>query len=129
MAVVVTATEVINNSRKLVNITGADGSYENFQPNVRNLTSSPSVTVSMNFPFLDLTLGGNASLTVSDKALGRTSVLTLDRSTSGFTPTFDANVKWPSDSQPVWADHRYWNIALVCWDSTIVRAAAVGYDS
>ena len=129
MAVVVTATEVIDNNRKLVNITGADGKYDNFQPNVRNLTSSPSITVSMNFPFLDLTLEGNANLNVTDKALGKTSVINLDLSSSSFTPTFDANVKWPSDSQPVWADHRYWNVALVSWDGTTVRAAAVGYDS
>ena len=129
MAIVVNTTTVIDDSRVLQNITGATGNYDSFHPNVRNLTSAPTANVSMTFPFQDLTLAGNANLSVGNKALGRTSVITIDRSASGFTPTFDANVKWPSDSQPVWADHRYWNVALVCWDATIVRAAAVGYDS
>ena len=129
MAVVVNATTVIDNSRKLVNIAGPDGKSDNFQPNVTTISPASSVTVSMNAAFLDITLTGNTTLTVSDKALGKTSIVAIDTSSSGHTPTFDSNVKWPADSQPIWADHRYWNVALVAWDGTIVRASAVGYDS
>lgn len=129
MAIVVTNTEVISNTAKLVNITGATGRYDSFHPNVETMIpSSSTATVSMTFPFVDITIGQNTTITVSDKSAGRTSVIILDTALAPYTPTFDANVKWPADSQPVWSDHRYWNIALVCWDSTTVRAAAVGYD-
>lgn len=129
MAVIVGSTEVIDDNLKLQNITGANGKYDDFQPNVETLSSAPTVSVSMNYSVLDLTLSGNASMTVTNKASGRVSILTLDTSSSAHTPSFDSNVKWAADTEPTWGDHRYWNISLVAWDSIIVRASAVGFDS
>lgn len=129
MAVIVSSTTVIDDNQRLQNVAGANGNYDNFQPNVTTLSSSATVAVSMNSPFLDLTLAQNAALTVGDKALGKVSVLALDTSATPYAPTFDANVKWPADTEPTWSSHRYWNISLVCWDSTTVRAAAVGFDA
>lgn len=129
MAIVVGSTEVIDNSRRLQNIAGANGTYDAFHPNVATLSSAATINVNMNNPFINLTLGTNATLVVINPGPGKTSVLALDTSASGFTPSFSSNVKWAEDSEPTWSDHRYWNVAFVCWDTSNVRTAAVGFDA
>jgi hypothetical protein len=125
MALKISGTEVVNNSRALTNITGASGVYDGFHPSVSSITNA----LDMNKPVMTLTMSANVTFTESNKSAGRSALLILDRSAAGYTPSFSANVKWPSGgTTPVWSDHRYWNIALVCWDSTIIRASAVGFD-
>jgi len=124
MALKISGTEVVNNSRALVNITGASGSYDGFHANVNTITT----VLDLNEPVMILTMSGNVTFTESNKSVGRSSMLILDRSASGHTPTFSSNIKWPGGSTPTWSDHRYWNIGLLCWDSTTIRATAVGFD-
>ena len=129
MAVKVGTTTVIDDSFKLQNIAGANGRYDNFQANVSTLTSSSSVAVSMDKPFMQLAMASNATLDLQDLAAGKTSILALDTSTNAWTPSFSSNVEWAEDAEPVWTDYRYWNIAFVSWDASVVRAAAIGFNS
>lgn len=126
MAIKINTTEVIDNSRVLQNITGANGTYSNFHAAATTITT----VVNFNTPLMTLTMSGNVTFTESNKSAGKTAVLLLDTNTTPHTPTFSANVKWPGDgTAPTWADHRYWEICFVCWDSSVVRAAAVGFDA
>lgn len=125
MAVQVSGTTVIDNSRVLQNIAGANGKYDAFHPNVNSITT----VIDMNEPMMTLSMSGNVTFSESNKSAGKTAVLLLDTSASGHTPSFSGNVRWAEDSEPNWSDYRYWNIALVCWDSTIIRAAAVGFSA
>jgi hypothetical protein len=126
MAIKISSTEVIDNSRVLQNITGANGTYTNFH------AAATTITTVINFstPVMTLTMSGNVTFSESNKGAGKTAILILDTSASGHTPTFSANVKWPgAGTAPTWSDSRYWEIAFVCWDSTTVRATAVGFDA
>jgi hypothetical protein len=125
MAVIVSGIEVIDNSRVLQNISGANGRYNAFHPNVTAIVT----TLDMDKPFMSVTMNSNATYTELNKEAGKTAILILDTSSSGYTPTFSANVKWPADNEPTWANHRYWEVALVCWNNTIIRAAAIGFDA
>ena len=129
MGIYVGSNEVITNDRELSNITGASGNYDGFHPNATALNASGATTISMNKAFYDVTLTAGATLNATDLVGGHTTVVAMDTSASGHTPVFSSNVKWPDDSQPVWGDHRYWNVALVAWDASVVRAAATGYDA
>lgn len=126
MAVRVNGDIVIDNDRKLQNIAGASGLYDQFHPNPVTLFSSPSVTTSMANPFMRITLTGNATLNITNAALGRSSILVLDRGASGWTPSF-TGVSWVGDAEPSWASHRYWNIAFVSWSGSLTSGAAVGF--
>lgn len=129
MAVQIGADVVIDDNKNLTNIVGANGRYDSFYPNVDVVSSGSLININMNTPFMDLDLGENANLSVTNKALGKTAVLLLDTQTNPYVPNFDNDVKWPADTEPTWGDHRYWTVALVCWDAINVRATAVGYDS
>lgn len=125
MAVVIGSTTVIDDSRRLQNVVSANGFYDDFHANPTAITTS----LDFNRPLMTRTMAGNETYTEANKGIGRTAVLILDTTASGHIPTFSSDIKWPGDAEPTWSDHRYWNIAFVCWDSTVVRAAAVGFDS
>lgn len=126
MAIQVSGTTVIDNSRVLQNIVGANGAYDNLQPTTAGITN----VINFNTPMMTLTMGANTTLSESNKATGHSAILILDRSSSGFTPTWSSNIKWPTDgTEPAWADHRYWIITFICISSTLVRSVAIGYDA
>ena len=125
MAVVVGSTEVINDSAKLVNISGADGTYDAFHPNVSTIIN----VLDMNRPVMNVVMTGNTTFGESNKAVGKTAILLLDRTASGHSPIFSSNIKWAQDAEPDWTDYRFWNIALVCWNTATIRAAAVGFNA
>lgn len=126
MAIQVSGTTVIDNSRILQNIAGMNGEYDNLQPTV----SAIGTVIDFNTPMMTKTLSGNTTFSESNKATGHSAILLLDTTTSNYDPTFSSNVKFPADgSVPAWDDHRYWIITFVCFTGTTVRAAAVGYDN
>ena len=125
MAVLVGTTEVIDDSRVLQNITGANGIYNSFHPNFGSIAS----TIDMNKPIMNCIMNGNLTFTETNKSAGKTAVLLLDTRTVPYTPIFSNNIKWAEDLEPIWSDYRFWNIALVCWDSSTIRAAAVGFNN
>ena len=100
------------------------GSYNQLHPVV---VVSASTVLSMNAPVTKFAMTGAATFTTSALAAGRVSMLLLDRSASGYTPTFGAEVKWPKATVPTWADGRYWLITLTCYDATSILATASPY--
>lgn len=134
MAIQIGANDVINDDRKLVNITGATGKYDNFQPNVTTGTLPGSGAYSHIFskPFTSLTMSRAETISITGSALGRCSIMNIDLSTSLYVPTFTmatagGEVQWQDDAEPDWESRQYWTVALVGWSSLIVRATATGY--
>lgn len=125
MALKISGTEVVNDARALVNITGAFGFYGDFHPNVNTITNQ----LDFNEPVATLTMPGGVNFTETNKAAGRNILFLLDTTSSGYTPGFSSNVKWANGITPTWSDNRYWQINLTCLDNTIVRGAAVGFES
>ena len=124
MAIKISTTEVIDSSRVLQNIAGANGVCNNFH------AAAVAITTVLNFalPVMSLTMSGPVTFTESNKLLGRSALLLLDTSPSAFTPTFSANIKWQNATTPTWSNYRYWQIALQCVDGTNVRGIALGYE-
>lgn len=125
MAIKISGTDVINNSRAIENITNATGTYDAFHPTATAITT----VINFSTPLMTLTMSGNVTFTESNKNTGKTAILLLDTSASAHTPTFSANIKWPADTEPTWSGSRYWMIGFTCWDSSIVRATATGYGT
>ena len=126
MAIKISGTEVINDSRALVNITGADGVYSQFHPSMQTVATT---LLDFSDPVQYQLMTANRTYTESNKATGRHSLFLLDTSSTGYTPTFSSNIKWAGGTEPTWADYRYWMIPMQCVDATIVRATASGYES
>ena len=125
MAIKINSTEVISNSRQFKNIAGASGKYDDLRTSLETIDT----VINFNTPIMNKVMTANTTFSESNKSSGKVSVLTLDTSSTGHTPTFSANIKWANDTEPTWADNRYWHIGLVCWDSAVVRAVASGYGS
>lgn len=100
------------------------GSYNQLHPVV---ITSVSTALSMNDPITKFAMTTSATFTTTNLAEGRVSMLLLDRSASGYTPTFGAEVKWPKATVPTWADGRYWLITFTCYDATSILATASAY--
>lgn len=126
MAYEISSTTVINNDRKLVNITGATGIVSNFRPNVND-----SVTTALDFntPLMSIAMTGNTTYSESNKAAGKLVTILLDRTASGHTPTFSSNIKWKENTTPSFSSYRYWHISLYAVDGTTVRGSAAGFSS
>lgn len=125
MPVIVSSTTVIDNTRKLQNIAGANGVYDAFQPNIAQITS----IIDFNTPMMELFMTGNVTFSESNKAAGKAGMLLLDTSSDQHTPSFSANIKWFNGTEPAWEDYQHWQIAFQCVDATVVRATAVGFTS
>lgn len=125
MAIKISSTNVIDNSRKLVNITGATGVYSDFHPQVSSITTA----LDFNLPVMTLTMSANTTFTESNRAAGKTSLFLLDTSSSSHTPTFSGDIKWKGGVTPTWSGYRYWQIILQCVDGTVVRGVANGYTA
>lgn len=124
MAIKVGGTTVINNTRQIENITGATGVYTGLH---QNLTSISTV-IDFTIPMMIAIMSSNTTFTESNKNGGHTAFLFLDTGTAPYIPTFSANIIWPDSTEPTWTSARYWQIGLVCWSSTEVRATAVAYQ-
>jgi hypothetical protein len=102
------------------------GSYTNLHPETTAVTVSSTATVSLNEPVHLVTLSAATTISVSDGSLGRTSMMYLDTSASGFTPTF-SNFSWPDGTEPSWAGNRYWLISMFSQGGSVVLASATGH--
>lgn len=123
MAIKVSGTTVIDNSRILQNITNTTGIYTNWHPEADTITT----VIDFDKPMMKLAMTGNVTFTESNKAAGKTCVLILDTSTSAHTPTFSANIKFPST--PSWSSSRIWIISFTAWDGTTARATALPFSA
>lgn len=129
MAIKVSGTTVIDNSRNLTNITGMTGVvYSGLHPIVTDLGAGTTETLNFVNPTHEKVLSAATTFTESNKVKGRSTILLLDTSAAAHTPTFSSNVKFPNALIPTWSDHRYWVISFTCLNSSEVLAGAIGYD-
>jgi len=132
MAIKVGGTEVINNLREIANITGAEGQYNNFHPLSFTTPGGGTGTIDFDKTFNKCTLTAAttfANANMTNRAAGKTHMLILDISSTGYTPTFGTDVKWANDTTPVFTGARYWQIVFTCWDSSVIRAVATSWGS
>jgi hypothetical protein len=103
------------------------GTYTNLHPVSTNVVANTSQTLDMNKPHLEVGMTGGTAFSGINIALGKTSMVLLDRSASGYTPTWGSDIKWPDATEPTWADHRYWIVSMTCLNGTTILASAQGY--
>jgi hypothetical protein len=131
MAHEIGTTAVIDDSRRLQNITGADGVYSDLSPNVTQITN----TINFDFPVMscdmteNLTFGATNIPTSADDT--RISMLLLNRSADLHSLSF-ANVSggiiWTTEDnqEPTWSDYQYWQVVFTA-SSDRITAAAGGF--
>jgi len=125
MAIKISSTIVVDDNRKLKNITDATGYFT-------NLRSSPiAITDNVNFttPMMSCTLAAATTFTESGMAAGRTATLLLDTSTNYYTPTFPASWNWVNNTEPTWGNYQHWQVYATCVSASEIRANAVGFTA
>jgi hypothetical protein len=125
MSIKIGGTEVISNSRGLLNITGANGVFSNFNANPVTINAG---TLSAQNSMMTKLMAVDQLFTITNVFTGATSILKLDRSTAGYIPSFGNNIYWATGIEPTWSNHRYWLISFVCFDNLRVCACASGHD-
>ena len=126
MAIKIAGTDVISDSRAVVNMADIAGNYGQFHGTPVTITT----VLDMNKPVMRRTLTAATTFTVSNISTGKCCLLLLDVSSSGYLPTFPANIQWPGDgTEPDWdaTGQRTWLIGFTCWDNTTIRATATGW--
>lgn len=118
MAYSVNGTQRISDSREVSSSFSDNFYYTEFSPNITTTASVGTVnldnTVAGETMFKTVMTGNcTFALTETNLNLGQAITIMLDRSTSGHTPTFPANISWPDGVAPTWSDNRYWLITLV----------------
>lgn len=129
MAIKIGTTTVIDNSQVFQNITGASGQYDGMHPIDEIVTGSGSGTIDFTKVFGYCAMTAATTFTVANRASGRSSLLVLDTTSTGHAPSWNSDIKWSEDTEPTWSSARYWQVAFVCWDNTIVRAHATSWGS
>ena len=121
MAIKISNTTVIDDSRSFVNVTNCSGLYG-------DLHASPSVTtsnISVSNAIQTCIMTANQTFTMSGGAEGRTTALLLDTGSTPWVPTFPSTIKWVG-GEPTWANSRYWQITFLS-RGTYFTGSAVGY--
>ena len=107
------------------------GSYTNLHPVVTTATPASAAggagDVDMTKPMHHWTLAGSFNISLTNIAAGRTAMLVLDRTANNYNPSWASAVKWPDDTEPTWADYRYWIVSFTCLNGTTTLASASGY--
>jgi hypothetical protein len=103
------------------------GTYTNLHPEVTTTTANTSQTIDFTKPMHHTTLSAGTAFSGVSLAAGRTSMMVLDKSSLGHAPTFSSDFKWPDETEPTWADYRYWIVSMTCLNGTTILASASGY--
>ena len=128
MAIKISGTEVINDSRAVVNMSNIEGKYSQFHGSATIITT----VLDMSKPIMRRTLSAPTTFTASNIATGKCAILMLDVSTSGHLPTWPSSIQWPGDgTEPDWdaTGVQHWVVGFTCWDSTTIRATATGWGA
>lgn len=111
-----------------ITLTGnISGNYTSLHPATSSVVATGTQTLNMNNPWTSVGMTGSTAFSGTNVAAGKTAMVVLDRSASGHTPSFSADIHWADDTEPTWTDHRYWVVSLTCYDSTNIFAAASGH--
>ena len=103
------------------------GSYTNLHPEVTTTSAATTQTIDMTEPMHHVTMTAATAFSGVSIAAGRTSMMVLDTSATPHTPTWSSDIKWPSDTEPTWADSRYWIVSMTCLNGVTILASASGY--
>ena len=104
------------------------GNYTSLHPEVTSTSAAAtSQTFDMNDPMTHMTMTAATSFTATNLAAGKTSMMVLDTTASAYTPSWNADIKWPDATEPTWADYRYWIVSFTCLNGTTTLASASGY--
>ena len=103
------------------------GSYTNLHPELTTTSAATTQTINMNEPMHHTTMTAATAFSGINIAAGKTSMMVLDTSATPHTPTWSADIKWPADTEPTWADSRYWIVSMTCLDGVTILASASGY--
>jgi hypothetical protein len=104
------------------------GSYTNLHPEVTSTSAAAtSQTFDMNNPMTHMTMTAATSFTATNLAAGKTSMMVLDTTASAYTPSWNADIKWPDATEPTWSDYRYWIVSFTCLNGVTTLASASGY--
>ena len=125
MAIKISNTDVINNSRNLVNITDMDAHYNSFSAKAEIITS----TINFTTPFMTTTMTAATTYGVSGEAEGKSAILILDTTTNPYAPTFPSAINWEDNTEPTWANYRKWQIHFHVISGTRIDATAIGFDA
>lgn len=128
MAIKIAGTEVIDNSRAVVNMSNIEGKYSQFHGSATIITT----VLDMSKPIMRRTLSAPTTFTASNIATGKCAILMLDVSSSGHLPTWPSSIQWPGDgTEPDWdaTGVQHWVVGFTCWDSTTIRATATGWGA
>ena len=101
--------------------------YQDLQP-IGSSSATPAIDFSVSLWHWNMTSSASATVTHPPGA-GRTALILLDRSSSGWTPTWTGVDVWAGGTEPVWSTYRYWHVSLVRWDNTVIRGTAVGFPT
>ena len=123
MAIKVSGTTVIDDNREFTPAL-ISGKYSNFQP-VTTVNSTSNIDCRN--PVQAITLTSNTTFATSFRAAGRQIIIRLDRTATGYNPTFGSEVDFAGGT-PTWSNRRHWTIVLTCWNSSTIRATAVGFN-
>ena len=104
------------------------GNYTNLHPEVTSTSAAAtSQTFDMNDPMTHMTMTAATSFTATNLAAGKTSMMVLDTTASAYTPSWNADIKWPDATEPTWSDYRYWIVSFTCLNGVTTLASASGY--
>ena len=124
MAIKVSNVTAIDDSRGFFP-NSVTGLYSNLHPTANVNTTS---TINFNNPVQSITMSSNTTYSTTSLAQGKQLTVHLDRSATGYTPTFGSEVIFAGGT-PSWSNRRYWLISFTCWNSTTIRATALGFDA
>lgn len=127
MAIKLEGLAVITDDPELRLLYESEGKYNAFHPIVSTFTSGAS-NLDFDKPVQTCTMTANDTITCINQLAGRSVLFLLDRSATGYTPTWSGFV-WGGGVEPTWSDYRYWTVSCVCTNSTTVFATAEGYGS
>lgn len=125
MAIKIIGTDVIDDQRKLKNITDCDAFVGDFHPAATTITT----TINFTTPFMTVTLSAATTFTISGDTAGASAILCLDTSSSAHTPTFPSDFNWEAGTEPTWSSYRKWQIYMTCLGGSRIDAIAVGFDA
>jgi hypothetical protein len=104
---------------------GAGNDYTNLHAQYSSVSASGTTILDFLKPYLEVVVNGAITLNTSNAASGRMMVVVLNK--AAHSVAFGAEVKWPDDTEPTWADSTYWIVSLTAFSSVLVLASAQGY--
>ena len=136
MAIKVAGTTVIDSpfgNPYLYNIVNAEGTYGNWESSCGTVTGVTTININLDSTTAGLvseySLSGNTTVTLNNPGLGRTHLILIDGSSTGYDITWPSTVKWPNDTEPTWTGARYWQVHLICYDASTIFATATSWGS